>query len=152
MFHRYLNTRIDSNWWLSYIKRVNTAPLDSTKFEFQGSWRNRKDMAIYHILLLFFFISRTQSLDVDSSAKITIMFSHRNPFVIDSDQNLLPRGLDVSIVENFAKKYKLHTKYIRSNGSLNSVFHEEQSFNNFTKTVAFKWELHKQKSIWIWIH
>lgn len=46
----------------------------------------------------------------DSSREISVMLSERKPFVL-FNENGMPVGLDVSIIENFARKYKLKIKY-----------------------------------------
>lgn len=58
--------------------------------------------------------------------KITVALSERRPFVI-LDQNGTPKGLDISIIENFAKKFHLQIDYIVINSSLNYVFANEES-------------------------
>lgn len=53
--------------------------------------------------------------------KITVAISERRPFVT-VDQNGRQSGLDVSIIENFAKKFHFQVEYVKINQSLNSVF------------------------------
>lgn len=66
------------------------------------------------------------------------MFSNREPFVIEDKINYVLNGLDVSIMENFAKKFNFKTEYIRSNQPLNLAFHSEEAFQNFTRLNSYE--------------
>lgn len=94
----------------------------------------RMMIALIVLLLLFF------SLEVhskESVQKISILFSNFEPFVIENENVNAPTGLDVSIIENFSKKFNLNTEYIRSNKSLNYIFQTESAFRNFTQSQLF---------------
>lgn len=58
------------------------------------------------------------------------MVSPSKPFAFYENQSF--KGLDVLIVENFAKKYKLKIKYILANESLNKQFLTESGFESVT--------------------
>lgn len=78
-------------------------------------------MIILTVLIHFICIFDVQSNE--SIKKISIMFSNRQPFVIaNSLSEAKTKRLDVSIIENFSKKFNLKTEYIQSNDSLNLVF------------------------------
>lgn len=62
--------------------------------------------------------------------EISVMFSKHEPFVVESNRSDMIKGLDVSIIANFARKFNLQTKYIRSNESLISAFYLENAFEN----------------------
>lgn len=61
-----------------------------------------------------------------SIPSIKVALSERKPFAI-VDQNGKPNGLDVQIIENFAKKLNLRLEYFFVNLSLNYVFANENN-------------------------
>lgn len=69
------------------------------------------------------------SMESKSIEKIKVMASHRVPFVIRGE-NLL-RGLDIDIVENFAKKHQLKMEYFTPNETLHEIFDSEDRFEIF---------------------
>lgn len=58
---------------------------------------------------------------MDLEQTLSIMISRYEPFVNDLNQ---PNGLDIQILENFAKKYNLTINYIPANQSLREIFNE----------------------------
>lgn len=80
------------------------------------------------LFIAIFYISMLSSISCDEIQKkrITVALSERRPFVT-VDENKLG-GLDVSIIENFAKKLKLEVNYVQINESLNLVF-DKDGFN-----------------------
>lgn len=95
-------------------------------------------MVIFNGLRLFFILGIHSILAKNLSKKITIMYSHRAPFVIKNHDDGLPKGLDVSIMEHFARKMALKIEYIQSNESLHSVFHKGKNFTNFLEHPNFE--------------
>lgn len=93
-------------------------------------------MIIFVILIHLVFLCEVQTKK--SIEKISVMYSDREPFVIEKKHRNAPGGLDVTIMENFAKKLKLKTEYIRSNQSLNLTFFSEDAFINFTQYHTFE--------------
>lgn len=91
-------------------------------------------MNIFPIFLQLIFILKVQTFrQIKPNREITIMYSIREPFVMESHlKGSMLKGLDVSVVENFARKFQMKTTYIRSNESLNSVFNSEEDLRNFT--------------------
>lgn len=97
-------------------------------------------MNIFRILLQLIFILRVQSIgQTKTNTEIIIMYSIRQPFVMESDvRGSQLKGLDVSVVENFARKFQVKTKYIRSNESLNTVFNTEGAVQHFIANPSFE--------------
>lgn len=62
--------------------------------------------------------------------EIFVAFSARVPFVYRSKTGKL-KGLDILIIENFAKKLKFNVKYVEYNTSFNEMFSKEETFKNF---------------------
>lgn len=60
--------------------------------------------------------------------KITVTLSERKPFVF-LDENGAPKGLDVLIIENFARKLNLKIDYFIVDSSLNYIFNDKNYFN-----------------------
>ena len=74
-----------------------------------------------------------QSSESKSLNKLTVMVSQSKPFAFH--ENGVLKGLDVNIVENFAKKLILKVNYILANESLNYVFSTEESFDKFAQSI-----------------
>lgn len=96
-----------------------------------------KKMSLLRIILNLVLITGTidgsQSLTSNPIQKITIMASQAKPYVYEEKRSF--RGLDVDIIENFAKKHNLKTEYVSANEPLRSVFNSEDRFNNFSQSV-----------------
>lgn len=60
--------------------------------------------------------------------KITVTLSERKPFVF-LNENGAPKGLDVLIIENFARKLNLKIDYFIVDSSLNYIFTDKNYFN-----------------------
>lgn len=87
------------------------------------------------LLFAFFAIGMTMCLNADHDRTITVALSQQKPFVI-LDKNGSPTGLDVSIMENFAKKFNIHIDYIVVNSSLNYVLTNETNINSlFSQSI-----------------
>lgn len=75
-----------------------------------------------------------------SKGSITVAFSERKPFVVNSnkfgtfnrDDHL--QGLDISLIENFAKKCNIHIDYLAVNSSLNVILNDEKLSKLFIPT------------------
>lgn len=79
------------------------------------------------ILPLIFESSESKSI-----SEISVMVSPSKPFAFY--ENGLFKGLDVNIVENFARKFKLKIQYILANESLNEIFLTEGDLESVTNT------------------
>lgn len=69
--------------------------------------------------------------------EIVVGFSNRPPFVFQ-DKNGAMKGLDVLIIENFAKKANLQIKYKHFDASLNEMFGREDTFENVLMSSIFR--------------
>lgn len=69
--------------------------------------------------------------------KITVALSERDPFVV-FNQNGAPKGLDILIIENFARKLNLKIDYFLVNISLNYIFTDENHFNAFPDQTSLR--------------
>ena len=67
--------------------------------------------------------------------KITVLVSQSKPFAFY--ENGAFKGLDVNIVENFAKKFNLNVEYTVPHESLNKMFLAEDHFANATKAMRY---------------
>lgn len=45
--------------------------------------------------------------------------------------------LDLKLIENFGKKFKVHFEYIVTNETLNEVFSSEERFSRFSQSAEF---------------
>lgn len=91
--------------------------------------------------VLFILILTTSAFCVDlppgtnSKQTITIMASQAKPYVYAQTKSL--KGLDVDIMENFAKRQNLKIDYIIADQPLKEVFCSEDRFYNFSQTIEF---------------
>lgn len=80
--------------------------------------------------ILFIGIIASEECAASRSHKeIVVAFSKKPPFVYQNQNGVL-KGLDILIIENFAKKAKLRVKYKEFNGSLNAMLNREETFEN----------------------
>lgn len=83
-------------------------------------------------LLITIVAAERQSLRGSRSIhRITVALSEQVLFVI-LNQNKTPTGLNVLIIENFAKKIQLQIDYVIFNSSLNCIFAKEKIFDAFS--------------------
>lgn len=68
--------------------------------------------------------------DLPFNNSITVAISERIPFA-GLDDNGIPSGFDVSIIENFAKNYNLMINFTLLTVSLNNVFVNQKYFDAF---------------------
>ena len=61
--------------------------------------------------------------------RISVAVSERTPFVILDQNGGPPTGLDVSIMENFAKRFRFKIDYCLVNSSLNYTFAKNEHSN-----------------------
>lgn len=94
------------------------------------------------ILSFFIFVSvfivetfgLKQSPALKSIRKITVMASQVHPYVFHDKQQSV-RGLDVDIIENFAKRFNFDIEYVIRNKSLKEVFSSEELFDKFVQSI-----------------
>lgn len=78
----------------------------------------------------FSFIVAAHSKILHPNLSITVALSERNLFMT-FDPNGTPKGLDVMLLENFARKFSLDIKYVIMNTSLNGVFTDKKDWSSF---------------------
>lgn len=84
------------------------------------------------ILVIPTFIDAKQSLN-----KVTVMLSQTDPPIHRKIGNSALQRLEVNILENFAKKFKLKIEYIVTNETLNFVFNSKTRFKRFSKSAKY---------------
>lgn len=67
--------------------------------------------------------------------KLTVMVSLANPFAIYDSRTQSLKGLDVILVDNFAKKFNLLPDYVIANQSLNEAFSSDESTERFLLSI-----------------
>lgn len=63
------------------------------------------------------------------------MVSPAEPFAYFDAKNHYLNGLDVKIINNFAKKYNLKINYVVTNENLNEAFNSENRVDNFLESI-----------------
>lgn len=79
-------------------------------------------------LIITFFVIPT-FVEAKSVKKVTVMLSQNYPPALER--------LEMSILENFGKKFKRTIEYIITNETLNFVFNSESRFKGFSKTAEY---------------
>lgn len=99
-----------------------------------------KMMPFLRISILFsaFLLSSNEPTTIEIATPInqlTIMASVVEPFVTYHSNQSALIGLDVKIIENFAKRFKLEPKFIMTNQSLLEVFTSDDRAARFLRSV-----------------
>lgn len=81
---------------------------------------------------IFVILNKDFEREANPAKEIHVAFSNLAPLVI-RNHNSMPDGLDVAIIENFAKRYQLTVKYFELNVSLNELFKKQG------EKLAIKW-------------
>lgn len=72
----------------------------------------------------------------DSDRLITVVASVAEPFVIYDENSSTPKGLDVDIINNFAKQFNLQVKFLMANENLNEISaNGNQRLRSFVESV-----------------
>lgn len=110
----------------------NIAPttFDLPLYSEQQSKSDTRNMLCSILILKILFCAALAANVPKPQNEIMVAFSQRQPFVFRSEDQVL-KGLDVLIVENFAKKFQLQIKYIEFNTSLNVMLNDEGSMGHF---------------------
>lgn len=85
------------------------------------------------VLFKFFFLKLIiagEVLAMEPTEKIIVGFTKREPFVY-TDQHGNRNGLDIMIMENFARKHNLKLEYIEHNISLNEISNNKKAFEEY---------------------
>lgn len=123
-------TKVNRNIQFQFFKRDGRLNYFMMKF-FEIT--NRNKILIFCIQLNMFIASNaTTGLD----HQITVLISQNEPFVVFDNQTAddLPRGIDISILDNFATKFGLKMEYIRMNETMKEGFASEGKFKNLYET------------------
>ena len=74
------------------------------------------------VLFIFFFLELViaEDISVRPAVKVIVGFSKREPFVYANQLGTL-KGLDISIMENFARKFNLKLEFVEQKISLNEL-------------------------------
>lgn len=78
-----------------------------------------------------------ESVILNSNEEILVAFSNRPPFVY-KDENGALKGLDILIIENFARKFDRRIKYEEMNKSLNEMFNQEENIEKKLDGIEVK--------------
>lgn len=84
------------------------------------------------ILILIFLIKSFGTTPIN---QLTIMATPIEPFVAFSPNQSTPIGLDVKIIENFAKRFKLKVNFIMTNKSLLEIFSSDGRAVPFLRSI-----------------
>lgn len=85
--------------------------------------------------ILFVIIAASEEHGLSrSKEEILVAFSVRPPFAY-KDKNGILKGLDILIIENFAKKFDLQIKFIQFNESLNQMLSKEETIEKCTMDI-----------------
>lgn len=90
-------------------------------------------------ILIITFLSNF--IDVTSINQVTIMASPIEPFVVYNPNQSKLIGLDVEIIENFAKKFNFEVKFIMTNESVLEIFSSDDRTIHFLRSVEHLYEL-----------
>lgn len=84
------------------------------------------------IVIFSFILKQSEAKPIQS---ITVMVSPSRPFAFYENESL--KGLEVDIIENFAKSRNAKIKYVATSAPLKEVFSSEELFSNFSQSIAF---------------
>lgn len=88
------------------------------------------------VFLTIFLNFNAHYLEAKLSHKLTVMASQIKPFVFY--ENRLLKGLEVDMIENFAKQFNLSIEYIVTNESLNEIFNSKDHAEKWFKSIKNK--------------
>lgn len=80
--------------------------------------------------ILFIKIASVITLENSSVSIISVGLSERKPFTY-LNENGIPKGLDVLIMDNFAKEFNFQLEFIIINSSLNYIFTNKENSDAF---------------------
>lgn len=87
--------------------------------------------------LFFLKLIITEELSIEPKKRITVGFFKREPFIYTNNIGKL-MGLDVVIMENFARKFNFELKYIEHNISLNEISNNREIFADYMQQSHLK--------------
>lgn len=68
---------------------------------------------------------------INHKRELKVMISQRIPFITYQNQSSQPKGLDILILEHFAKTHNFQIEYVKSNESLHEVSKSNKRMNDF---------------------
>lgn len=92
------------------------------------------------IHLVSIFILLLHSIETKPMRRISVMISESEPFASHANRPQSFRGLDIKIMENFAKKLGLSIEYITTNECLNEVFSSKNHTDNLFRSIKHLYE------------
>lgn len=94
---------------------------------------------MFRLILFTLFVVGSVSYSYEYSKQtITVMLSQSRHFDHHQIPKLSPlHTLDLKLIENFSKQFKLNTKFVFVNESLNEVFAAENLFQSFSKSAEY---------------
>lgn len=94
-------------------------------------------LKIFQFVLYSAFVAAAfcsiQHFNLSSIQKLTVMASEAKPFVFKDKQSV--KGVEIELIKNFAKKFKLDVEYIVTNESLREVFSNEIQSELFLRSI-----------------
>lgn len=84
------------------------------------------------ITLLFIGFNKSEAKLL---AKITVAASVREPFITFKTKNDEPKGLDVTILKEFAKKVNISMEFIKIDKKLNEIISSDEQLNDFLNNL-----------------
>lgn len=99
--------------------------------------------SLFWFVIFLIQITVAANTKVQFQEKITVALSERRPFVV-FDEDGTPKGLDVLLIENFARKFNFQIDYYIMDSFEN--LNIEGYFNGFTKQTHMKYAYTSKKS------
>ena len=90
-------------------------------------------LTIFIVIFIFIFILKPS--ETKPIQKIRVLVSQSKPFAFYENQSL--KGLEVDIIENFAKSRNAKIKYFATDAPLKEVFSIEEHLTSFLQSDAF---------------
>lgn len=88
-------------------------------------------------MVMIIRINHCSSNHNSTGREIRVMISDHIPYAINQQKDGLfkPQGLDITILNHFAKIHGLKLKYIKANESLSYVFSSAETIQYFLKSI-----------------
>lgn len=104
-------------------------------FGFQSNVLTFQTMFYFKLVALLLLISTFN--EAKDEKKVTVMLSRTDASIRRKNGNSALQRLEVKILENFAKKYKITIDYIVTNETLNFVFQSKTRSKRFSKSAKY---------------
>lgn len=124
----------------------NIHDINKTKFQFQSQSQSFQ-LNISHLFEMLFdilmfpssksylitFLFTLQFLVINSTREITVMVAQSKPFAFYENHSF--KGLEIDLLENFAKRTKLKIKYHETDENLKKIFSSWQQTEQFLQSM-----------------